>query len=78
MPPPPNGLFTALSFVGFVLSAIPFYWHLEGTWKYSYDLSTPENVRLSLEYGHLLIHDLGRSWMLDAMRQFDRMEQEYN
>jgi pheromone a factor receptor len=34
MPPPPNGVYTAFSFIGFVFCAIPFYWHLEGTWKY--------------------------------------------
>jgi pheromone a factor receptor len=26
---PPNELFSALSFIGFVMCAIPFYWHLE-------------------------------------------------
>jgi len=29
MPAPPNGVYTAFSFIGFVLCAIPFYWHLE-------------------------------------------------
>jgi pheromone a factor receptor len=29
MSPPPNELYTALSFIGFVFCAIPFYWHLE-------------------------------------------------
>jgi len=28
---PPNKLYTAFSFVGFVMCAIPFYWHLEGS-----------------------------------------------
>src|SRR5260370_7442380 len=39
MPPPPNGVYTAFSFIGFVLCAIPFYWHLEGTQesRYSHD-----------------------------------------
>ena len=40
MSPPPDGVYTAFSFIGFVLCAIPFYWHLEGTWKYSHDLTT--------------------------------------
>jgi pheromone a factor receptor len=31
MTPPPNEVYTAFSFIGFVLCAIPFYWHLEGT-----------------------------------------------
>ncbi|KAF8468713.1 pheromone receptor [Russula ochroleuca] len=29
MSPPPNQLYSALSFIGFVMCAIPFYWHLE-------------------------------------------------
>ncbi|KAH9964859.1 pheromone A receptor-domain-containing protein [Russula dissimulans] len=29
MGPPPNKVYTAFSFVGFVMCAIPFYWHLE-------------------------------------------------
>jgi len=79
MPAPPNEVFTAFSFIGFVLCAIPFYWHLEGKWIYSRDWSIHlKVVRRSLEYGHLPVHDLDRSWMLDAMHQFDRMEQEYN
>jgi hypothetical protein len=78
MSPPPNEVYTAFSFVGFVLCIIPLYWHLEGTWNYSHDSSTPKNVRLSLEYGHLLVHDLGRARMPFAMHQLDRMEQEYD
>jgi pheromone a factor receptor len=35
MYPPPNEVYTAFSFIGFVLCAIPFYWHLEGTQKFS-------------------------------------------
>jgi pheromone a factor receptor len=34
MPTPPNGVYTVCSFIGFILCAIPFYWHLEGTWMY--------------------------------------------
>ncbi|KAI0060066.1 STE3-domain-containing protein [Artomyces pyxidatus] len=29
IPPPPNQVFSAFSFVGFVMCAIPFYWHME-------------------------------------------------
>ena len=29
-PQAPNELFTAFSFIGFVLCAIPFYWHFKG------------------------------------------------
>ncbi|KAI0292308.1 GPCR fungal pheromone mating factor [Russula brevipes] len=32
MHPPPNGIFIAFSFLGFIMCAIPFYWHLE-TWN---------------------------------------------
>ena len=39
MSPPPNELYTAFSFIGFVLCAIPFYWHLQGTWNSSRDSS---------------------------------------
>ena len=28
--PPPNEVYTAFSFIGFVMCAIPFGWHLEG------------------------------------------------
>ena len=27
---PPNELYSAFSFIGFVLSTIPFYWHFKG------------------------------------------------
>ena len=27
---PPNELYSTFSFIGFVLSAIPFYWHFKG------------------------------------------------
>jgi hypothetical protein len=30
MSPPPNEVYTAFSFIGFVLCAIPLYWHLKG------------------------------------------------
>ncbi|KAH9976617.1 GPCR fungal pheromone mating factor [Lactifluus volemus] len=29
IPPPPNELFTAFSFVGFLMCVIPFYWHFQ-------------------------------------------------
>jgi hypothetical protein len=35
MHPPPNGVYTAFSFVGFAMCAVPFYWHLESRCKYS-------------------------------------------
>src|SRR6266576_1228542 len=30
MPLPPNELYSAFSFIGFMLCAIPFYWHFKG------------------------------------------------
>jgi hypothetical protein len=36
-----------------------------------------KNARPSLEYGHLLVHDLDRYRMPDTRRQLDRMEQEH-
>ena len=45
---PPNELYSAFSFIGFVLCAIPFYWHLKGkVCNYSPDwsvLSENDNV----------------------------------
>jgi hypothetical protein len=29
----PNEIYSAFSFIGFLMCAIPFYWHLEGTWR---------------------------------------------
>ncbi len=81
MHPPPNELYSALSFIGFVLCVIPFYWHLEGNveafiWPgYS---SKNVTVRCSSEYGHVLVHDLDRSWMPLAIHQLDRVEQEHD
>jgi hypothetical protein len=31
MHPPPNELYSAFSFIGFVFCVIPFYWHFKGT-----------------------------------------------
>lgn len=75
----PNQIYTAFSFIGFVLAIIPFYWHLEGTWTYSLDSSnSSKNVRCSLEYGHLHVHDLDSYWMSHAMCQLDRVEWEHD
>jgi hypothetical protein len=76
MPSPPNELYTAFSFIGFVFCTIPFYWHLEGIVKAFSLLEHLSKIgRHSLEYRRLLVHDLGRSWMLVAMHQLHRMEQ---
>jgi hypothetical protein len=79
MPPPPNELYTAFSFIGFAFCVIPFYWHLEGEWRHSRGLEYSSKIgRHSLEYGHLLVHALDRSWMLVAMHQLHRMEQKHD
>ena len=79
MPPPPNELYTTFSFIGFVLCAIPFYWHLEGKWKHSrnWHISLMTG-RHSLEYWHMLVHDLDWPWVLDAIHQLHRMEQKHD
>ena len=79
MSPPPNELYTAFSFIGFVFCAIPFYWHLEGGWKhwaFTWLEYSSKIGRHSLEYGHLLVYDLDRSRMLVAIHQLHRMERE--
>lgn len=80
MSPAPNQVYSAFSFIGFVLCTIPFYWHLEGTWVYLRDSSTvfKKIHGDSLEHGDLHVHDLDRGWMLDAMYQFDRVERKHN
>jgi pheromone a factor receptor len=73
--PSVNEFYAAFSFIGFVLCAIPFYWHLEGTWRNSRFWSMHfENAWHSLEYWHMLVHGLDWSWMPDTMHQLDRME----
>ena len=76
----PNQIYTVFSFIGFVLCAIPFYWHFIGTWICSTRFEHPilTIYAPSLEYGHLLVHDLGRSRMPDTMHQLDRMEREHD
>jgi hypothetical protein len=41
-------------------------------------VSLSDNLRASLEYGHLLVHDLDRPWMPYAIHQLDRMEREHD
>lgn len=50
MSPPPNHVYSAFSFIGFVLMVIPFYWHLEGT----------RAVIMRLEYTYLRL--CGVAW----------------
>lgn len=41
----PNGLFSAFAFIGFLMCAIPFPWHLEGNWLH---LPEPRRSHLTL------------------------------
>jgi hypothetical protein len=75
----PNELYTAFSFIGFVMCAIPFYWHLEGTCDYSRGGgSWSNNAPRSLEYRHMLVHGLDRRWLSNAVCQLDRLEQQHD
>jgi uncharacterized membrane protein len=79
MSSPPNELYTAFSLVGFVLCAIPFYWHFKGMWIYPtrFEYLILRIYGPSLEHGHLFVYVLGRSRMPVTRHQFDRMEQEH-
>jgi len=78
LPPPPTQVYSAFSFIAFVMCAIPFYWHLEGTRRYFHRRSThSEDIRDSLEYGHLLVYGLGWCRMPVTMHQLDCVEQEH-
>jgi hypothetical protein len=75
---PPNEVFSTFSFLGFVMCAIPFYWHLEGTRRYFRHWSThSDDIRHSLEYGHLLVYVLDWPWMPGKFHQLDCVEQEH-
>jgi hypothetical protein len=72
---PSNQVYSAFSFIGFTLCAIPFYWHLEGTQRYFRRSSRhSKDKRHSLEYGHLLVYGMDWHWMSDGIRQLGRME----
>ena len=82
MSPPPNEVYSAFSFIGFVLCTIPLYWHLEGNVTVDVHSWLKYSVLIlkfySLQCRHLLIYDLDRSWMSLPMHQLDRMEQEHD
>ena len=66
----PNEVFSAFSFLGFVLSFIPLYWHLEGTSNFrcmirAWDLRA---LPCSLEHRDLHVHDMDRSWLFNVLR----------
>ena len=51
MAPVPNQVYTAFSFVGFILCAVPFYWHLEGTSKFRYMFITRGSEDAAVQHG---------------------------
>ena len=62
-----NQIFSAFAFIGFILCAIPFYWHLEGK-VYSLTPTVTILIRatgLSLERWYLLVHGLGWPGLLE-------------
>jgi len=80
MAPVPNQVYTAFSFLGFVLCAVPFYWHLEGTSNFRCMLRArdPGTLPRSLEHRHMYVHGLDRSGLFVPMRQLDRLEQKHH
>jgi len=80
MAPVPNQVYTAFSFLGFILCAVPFYWHLEGTSNFRCRLRTRDlrTLPCSLERRHMYVHGLDRSWVFDPVRQLDRLEQKHH
>ena len=79
MQPPPNELYTAFSFIGFVLCAIPIYWHFEGQLYCTNRQSTEfKNPRRSSEHRNMLVHGMDWSRLSDTMHQLHRMEQKHD
>ena len=80
MAPVPNQVYTAFSFVGFILCAVPFYWHLEGTSKFRYMFITRDlrTLPYSMEHRHLHVHGLDGYWVFDPVRQLDRLERKHH
>jgi len=77
MGPPSNEVYTAFSFIGFLMCVVPFYWHLEGTWEHFPGSCTGSKHTLtshSLEYRNLPVHGLDRSWVSCSGHQLDCME----
>ena len=69
----PNWFFSTCAFIGFVLCMIPLPWHLEGNFIVP-NYHTFSNVLLSLEHGHLPVHDLDGLGVLEPIHQFRGLE----
>ena len=80
MAPVPNQVYTAFSFIGFIMCVIPFYWHLEGTSSFRCILGARDlrTLPCSMEYRDLSVHVLDWPWLLDPVRQLDRLEREHH
>ena len=72
----PNAIFSTFSFIGFILSLIPLYWHLEG--KIRSSSLVPQLIDYSrassLECWHHIVHGLGWPGLFECLRQLDRLE----
>ena len=73
VPDVPNWLFSTCAFISFLLCMIPLPWHLEGNFIVLQH-HMPSNVPPSLEYGHLLVHDMDGLGSVKPIRQFRRLE----
>ena len=79
----PNALFSASSFIGFLLSFIPLYWHLEGilvqrlALRYIHKLIDYSRAS-SLECGHHLVYGLGWPGLFERIHQFGHLEQQHS
>jgi hypothetical protein len=79
----PNGLYSAFSFIGFLLCLIPLYWHLEGIFVRRLALRLIHKLMdypraSSLECGRHLIYGLGWPGLLEWIHQFGRLEPQYS
>lgn len=73
----PNYVFSLFAFIGFLLVSIPLPWHLEGT--VAYYTNSPivaQQLSLSMEHGHMSLHDLDRSSLPQPVYQLHNMERE--
>ena len=76
MAAPPNELFIVLSGFGFFFCAIPFWWHLQGTY-YVYMLKCRVLLtRASVECWYLPVHVLDGCGVLELYDQRHRLESQ--
>jgi hypothetical protein len=72
----PNAVFSTFSFIGFILSLIPLYWHLEGNIRSS--SMVPQLIEYSpassSECWHYLVYGLGWPRLFEYLHQLGRLE----